>query len=168
MVLTPSHLGGESKFEAFTGSQCITLTPCKPPFATMALLISAALQISCWSLDVTIYGSWRSQGHYRLEGQRSPSIVPRNELSGTVQSLANMSMLGNSVRHVTSKVHARNLPPLQRVKVWSDARSELLNFRLQCFAKAKIPRDQYFWDTTFLWKKQGKLEKGVVAHCNER
>ena len=62
----------------------------------------------------------------------------------TAQSLANMLLLGNSCRHVTSKVHARSCQPLQRRNVLSDSWSKLLNIWVRRVTKAKIPRDRYF------------------------
>lgn len=72
------------------------------------------------------------------------NIVSPTECLETAQSLANMLLLGNSRRHMTSKVHARSWLPLQRLNILSDAWSKLLNIWVRCVTKAKIPRDQYF------------------------
>ena len=69
---------------------------------------------------------------------------PSTKCLETAQSLANMLLLGNSCRHVTSKVHARSWLPLQRLNILSDAWSKLLNIWVLRVTKTKIPRDRYF------------------------
>lgn len=87
------------------------------------------------------------------------SIVSPTECLEAAQSLANMLLLGNSGRFVTSKVHARIWLPLQRLNVLSDAWSKLLNIWVRRVTKAKVPTNRYYKIPPSSEKKQKKTRK---------